>query len=305
MDARHFAIVSAAAMATLACSASSASNGAAGSGNVSAGSTGGNGGSGGGTGGGIAITGGTSGSAGSAGSAGTSCTQAIDIVFVMDVSTSMDPFLTKLAEEMPVVDQGVKALNLESPPHYGLVVFVDDTAFVNSGQPYEDIAALQQEFTQWAAFTSTDTQIDPSLFSVSMTENSMDALYRAAHEFAWRPLENTLRIVIHTTDDTFWPAPTMTPDGVQTVHDYGATLAILQQTEARVFSFASKLGGEEGNIDVSAGWFGPFQSFPSIPQATGGGVFELQQVLANQISLSESIKNAVSSSHCKPYPTPS
>jgi hypothetical protein len=228
----------------------------------------------------------------------------VDIVFVMDVSTSMGPFLEKLAAELPVVDQAAQALNLSAPAHYGLVVFVDDTEFVNSGAVYESIAALQQDFTAWAGFTSLGTQIDPAVQSFSTPENSLDALHRAATEFAWRPAESALRVVIHTTDDAFWDGPTTTPEGILAVNGYAATVDALQKRQVRVFSFASKWGGEDEDLDVSAGWFAPFDGMASIPDATGGVVFELDQVLANQISLSASINDAVAGAHCQPYPTP-
>jgi hypothetical protein len=216
----------------------------------------------------------------------------------------MGDLLQKLASEMPAVDQAAKNLNLGSPPHYGLVVFVDDTKFVNDGQPQPDIGTLEQQFTQWAAFTSNDTQIDQAIESYSMTENSLDAIYRAATEFAWRPMESTLRVIIHTTDDTFWQGPTTAPEGVPVAHSYAETVAALQQAQIRDFSFASKLGGEEGTDDVSAGWFAPYNGSPAIPDATGGSVFEIQKILSNELSLSQSINGAVSGSHCQPYPTP-
>lgn len=241
---------------------------------------------------------------GGTGNNGSTCTQSVDVVFVMDVSTSMGPFLQKLANEMPAVDASAKALNLGTEPHYGLVVFVDDTEVVNSGAPYQDIATLQADFESWASFTSQGTQIDPNIESSSMPENSLDALYRAATEFAWRPADQTLRVVIHTTDDSFWNGPTTTPEGVPTTHGYGETLNALQSANVRVFSFASKLGGEEEFDDVSPGWFASYLGMPAVPEATGGGVFELDQVLSNQISLATSITTSIESSHCQPYPTP-
>jgi hypothetical protein len=241
---------------------------------------------------------------GGAGNNGSTCTQAVDVVFVMDVSTSMGPFLQKLAQEMPAVDASAKALNLATEPHYGLVVFVDDTEVVNAGTPYQDIATLQADFESWASFTSQGTQIDSGIESSSMPENSLDALYRAATEFAWRPADQTLRVVIHTTDDSFWNGPTITPEGVPTTHGYGDTLNALQTANVRVFSFASKLGGEDETDDVSPGWFASYLGMPAVPDATGGSVFELDQVLANQISLAASITTSIESSHCQPYPSP-
>jgi hypothetical protein len=232
------------------------------------------------------------------------CVQAVDIVFVMDVSTSMGPFLDKLAAELPVVDGAAQGLNLSTPARYGLVVFVDDTEFANSGAAYPSISALQQDFTAWASFTSYGTQIDPAIDSISMPENSLDALHRAGTEFAWRPAESTMRVVIHTTDDAFWEGPTTTPDGVSTQNGYATTVAALREQQIRVFSFASRWGGEDENLDVSAGWFAPFNGQDPIPEATGGVVFELDQVLNNQISLSASINDAVAGAHCQPYPSP-
>lgn len=284
-----------------ACSSASEGGGNAGGAAVGGGGAGGAGGSGGvnlgGTGGGINVDGGGGDGAGGA------CNQAVDIVFVMDVSTSMEPFLNKLASEIEAVDTAVKALNLASTPHYGLVVFVDDTMFVNSGKPYADVLTLKTDFQSWASFTSSNQQTAGGGQNTTWPENSLDALYRAAKEFEWRPVESTLRLVIHTTDDTFWQGPA-TQDGVQILHNYPDTVSALQSAQVRVFSFASKLGGITGTQDVSAGWFTPLAGSPTIPVATGGGVFEIDGVANGSISLSNAIPAAVKDTQCKPYPTP-
>lgn len=291
------------------CSASSGGDGSGGAG--AAGGTAGSGGSGGtaasggsaagGSGGGI-IDAGTGDGAGGAGDGGV-CTQNVDIVFVMDVSTSMGPFLNKLAQEINVVDSAVQALKLPAPPQYGLAVFVDDVLLMNSGAPYADVNILKSDFQSWSQFTASNQQVKAGGFNTTWPENSLDALYLAATSFQWRPKAGTLRIVIHTTDDTFWEGPS-SQNGVAINYDYPQTLKILQDQEIRVFSFASKLGGSCECLDVSGGWFGPFNGSPAMPQATGGGVFELDQVLSGQISLSASINGAVVDSLCKPYPTP-
>jgi hypothetical protein len=231
------------------------------------------------------------------------CTQNVDIVFTMDVSTSMGGFLSKLADEMPVVDAAVKALNLQSTPHYGLVVFVDDTLFVNSATPYQDVAKLQQDFESWASFTSLNTQVSGNGYNTTFPENSLDALYDAATKFPWRPAEQTLRIVIHTTDDTFWNGPTF-QDGVSIAHGYTDTVQALQQAQVRVFAFAAHFGGPDEIDDVSSGWFGPYTGQKAIPEATGGGVFNIEDVMSGQISLSASINQAVKNTFCEPYPPP-
>ena len=287
------------ALVAAACSANSDDNEFEGS--TSQGDPSGSGGDSSGAGGNISVGSASGGTTGTGGQDG--CTQNVDIVFVMDVSTSMGPFLDKLAQEMPVVDAAVKQLNLQSTPHYGLVVFVDDMLLVNGGQPYDDVAVLQQDFQQWAGFTSSNTQVSGGGYNSTWPENSLDGLYGATG-FAWRPAEETLRIVIHTTDDTFWEGPS-TQDGVPIAHNYDETVTALQQAQIRVFSFASMLGGPTETTDVSAGWFGPYNGKNSIPEATVGGVFELNQVMSGQISLSASINQAVSDSFCEPYEPPS
>jgi hypothetical protein len=292
-----------ACLSLAACSSASADAGGGGGGGGAAASGSGGSANSGGTGGGIALggTGGQGGAAGAGGSGG--CNQAIDIVFVMDVSTSMGAFLNKLASDIPAVDAAVKQLNLTVAPHYGLVVFVDDVTFVNSAQPYQDVQTLQSDFQTWAQFTSSNSQTQQSTQNTTWPENSMDALYAAASQFAWRPKDTTLRIAIHTTDDTFWNGPT-SQDGVSITHGYADTLAELQTEQVRVFSFANKLGGPFETDDVSGGWFGLYGANPAMPDATGGAVNVLDDVLGGSISLADAIPAAVKDSLCKPYPVP-
>ncbi len=231
----------------------------------------------------------------------TTCDQNVDIVFVMDVSTSMGPFLGKLADEILVVDQALQALELPGEPHYGLVVFVDDYALLEGGTPYPDVETLRADFMQWSAFTASNQQVNGGNLNTTWPENSLDALYAAAAGFQWRPADDTLRMIIHTTDDTFWDGPT-TGNGIPIQHGYAETVTALQEREIRVFSFAAQIGGMCECENVTPGWSSPYMGMDPIPQATGGGVFDIDAVLADQISLSEGINGAVEDTMCQPYP---
>jgi hypothetical protein len=231
----------------------------------------------------------------------TSCDQDVDIVFVMDVSTSMGPFLSSLADEIETVDQALAALDLPSPAHYGLVVFVDDFAILGGAAPYPDAATLRADFQDWSAFTSTNQQVGGGGTNTTWPENSLDALSAAATAFQWRPAASTLRLVIHTTDDTFWDGPT-NANGVDIQHGYTDTVDALQEREIRVFSFAAQIGGQCECEDVTPGWSTPFGGSPPIPEATGGGVFDIDLVLAGQVSLADAIPQAVIDTMCDPYP---
>jgi hypothetical protein len=181
------------------------------------------------------------------------------------------------------------------------VVFVDDFTLVNAGVPYTDINELKADFAYWNNFTSSNQQTKGGGFNSTWTENSLDALYAAAGGFQWRPLDSTLRMIIHTTDDTFWNGP-IVANGVDILHNYPETVDILQSKEVRMFTFADLIGGQCECEDVSMGFFTDFQGQPPIPGQTGGGAYNISEVLANLISLSDAITGAVEDSYCEDYP---
>jgi len=232
----------------------------------------------------------------------TDCEQDIDIVFVMDVSTSMGPFLSTLADEILVVDEAIAALGLPNPPHYGLVVFVDDAAILNAGASYADVATLRADFMEWSAFTSTNSQVGGGNFNSTWPENSLDALHLAAAGFQWRAEgDQTLRMIIHTTDDTFWDGPT-NQNGVAIQHGYEEVVGALQDREIRMFTFAAQIGGSCECEDVTPGWSTPYMGLPPMPESTDGEAFDIDLVLAGQLSLSAAINGAIEENMCEPYP---
>jgi hypothetical protein len=226
------------------------------------------------------------------------CEEDVDIVFVMDVSTSMGPFLSTLADEILVVDQALASLGLPNPPHYGLVVFVDDVALLGGGAPYPDVQTLQADFQMWSTFTASNQQVGGGNQNTTWPENSLDGLHAAAAGFQWR--QDAARIVIHTTDDTFWEGPS-TQNGVMIQHDYAGTVDALQSREIRVFSFTAQIGGMCECEDVTPGWSAPYLGMPPVFEATDGGVFDIDLVLAGQVSLADAINDAVETSMCDPY----
>jgi hypothetical protein len=227
------------------------------------------------------------------------CAQDVDIVLVMDVTASMGEFIEALVADLEMVDATVKALDLPSPPRYGLVVFADDWALLNGGEAFADLDVLSAEFATWIAFTEGDEQIGGGEPNYDFPENSLDALHGATR-FAWRPADTTTRVVIHTTDDTFWDGPG-TFEGHAVEHGYAETIAALQAERIRVFSFAAREGGDCECENVAPGWFGPYEGQASIPDSTDGGVYELADVLQGSLSLGAAIPEAVADSVCAPY----
>jgi hypothetical protein len=264
------------------------------------------------------------------------CGEVIDVVFVMDVSTSMDRFFDKLEADIVAVDAALKQLGPNTEPRYGLVVFVDDVKIISNGMAYTDIQALRNDFAHWNNFTSTNQQVnDPPCGACNHTtegpcssdvdctwifnqcfqscgggnsnttwpENSLDALHLAAEAFDWRPAEDTQRVIIHTTDDTFWEGPA-TQNGVMIQHDYSSTVKKLQDEQIRVFSFAGKIGGQCGCENVAMGFFEPYKGQMPIPDATLGEVFHIVDVYNGTISLADALPTAIDDKLCDPYVPP-
>ncbi|MBK7828812.1 hypothetical protein [Nannocystis sp.] len=60
-------------------------------------------------------------------------------------------------------------------------------------------------------------------------------------------------------------------------------------------------GGPGDNQDVSMGFFTPYNGKTPIPDATDGGAFNINLVLANQLSLNAAINDSVEASLCQDY----
>ena len=225
--------------------------------------------------------------------------QQLDVVFVVDVSTTMTFMLDRIEKQIAQVDAEARAQSLD--PRYGLVVFVDDVQIANGGQPYADIAALQADLATWQAFTAGNRQIGSAELNLDWPENTLDAVHAAATQFAWRPVDTTLRMVVHATDDDFREAPAV-QSKQQVQHTYRETSAALRAAEIRMFSFAARIGGQCECLDVRAGLFAKFGGQPSLPDATGGAVFDIDAVARGQLGFAAAVSGAIRSGVCTRYP---
>ena len=232
---------------------------------------------------------------------GEGCVETIDVVFVMDVSTTMGEFFDVLEQELTAVRTVLDSYDLPVPPRYGLVVFVDDYTFVNAGASYADIEVLAADFAYWNEFTASNQQTMAATSNSTWPENSLDALFAAATEFEWRPRDATLRMVVHTTDDTFWNGPT-TGNGITIERSYAETVDALRAGEIRMYTFAAALGGPMGDLDVAMGFFTDFEGQAPIPDQTGGRAYDIDAVLAGTTSIADQLDAAIADSYCEAYP---
>lgn len=262
------------------------------------------------------------------------CTQDIDVVLVLDVSSSMGFVLTTLGNGITgIVDAANK---LKSGAHFGIVAFSDNAAFGLGGSDaqgkiHTKASTLKKAFTDFKSIymdhdrNPGDGPNGPTQQNPICEENSLDALYMAAAEFPWR--DNAARVIILATDDTFLEAPDNYGDGngdgdttdktpyqegdYPALHTVKDTVAAVKAAKARVFTvtrlkppglFSGKCGtarrhtGDDNSI--AYGWSKPYDGQDPIPQQTDGKNFDLAEVQSNKLDLSDTINGIVLETHC-------
>lgn len=223
----------------------------------------------------------------------------LDVVFVVDVSTTMTFMLDRIEKQIAEVDAAARAQALD--PRYGLVVFVDDVLVTHGGTAYADLATLQRDLAAWQAFTAGNRQIGSEALNLDWPENTLDAVHAAATRFAWRPADTTLRMIVHATDDDFGEAPAV-QSGQTIQHTYREVVDALRAAEVRMFSFAARVGGQCECLDVRAGLFTDFRGRKSLPEATGGAVFDIDAIADGSLGFAAAVGGAIRSSVCARYP---
>jgi hypothetical protein len=235
---------------------------------------------------------------------GASCVQPMDVVFVLDVSTSMDDDVATIRAGLGSIWNA--ASTLTDSARFGMVVFVDNALAVNGCTPFETLEAMQAEFERWRAFCATSVNPAGGGENFDCPENSLDALHLAATTCPWRP--DATHVLIHVTDDTFLERPgvlsqdTYTGEGTPVQHTYGEVMRALRDGMIRVGAFASPSPGEECGAGFSAnagdGFHDPFRGMPSIAEATGGRVWSIRDARAGALDMAEAINAFTRDEHC-------
>ena len=226
----------------------------------------------------------------------------LDVVFVLDVSTSMTPILGALQAGIADVWDHAAALTLFT--QFGLVVFVDDVQVTNGGAPWASAADLQAEFARWRAFCGSESEPGGSAgTNWDCPENTIDALWQAVDRFSWRA--GSTRVVIFATDDTFVEPPATLGSGYLPVgHTYADLVTHLRDNQVRVAVFAAH-DSHNCSIpplhDTQPGFFTPWGGTAALPDATGGRAFDVEGVRDGSISMSEAINDVILEEFCTPY----
>ncbi|HUH03784.1 MAG TPA: VWA domain-containing protein [Kofleriaceae bacterium] len=263
------------------------------------------------------------------------CSDVIDLVFVLDTSSSMGFVLQALENQ---IGQVAEAANQLAPDaRFGLVVFQDNhwldmTGPLEGGRAHTAAATLQTAFANYRTnFTDYnrnpgDGLQGPTTQNPICEENSLDGLYAAAAEFPWR--DNATRVVILATDDTFLERPDnygdRDGDGLTDKTDYpregdypalrtlSETVTALQTARIRVFSFTRLQPPGALDLtrcgtprrlpwnDITDGWTTPYAGQAPIPEQTDARNFDLDAVRTGSLSLADTINEVVLDSYCVP-----
>ena len=262
------------------------------------------------------------------------CTEDIDVVLVIDTSSSMDFVLDALNDEFANVVQASNAL--KSGAHFGAVFFQDNVLLDTSGDEsggkvHLGSSSLQSAFeTMKTVYTAhnrnpADGPNGPVDQNPLCEENSLDAVNVAATQFPWR--SNAAHIVVVVTDDTFLERPDNYGDGnhdgdttdsfpfqegnYPAASTLAETVAALKAQNAEVFSFTrvTPLGGLSlagcgtprrfsQDDAVKYGWTLPYQGAAPLPDQTGGKNFDLDDVKDGKTHLGAAINDIVLGVHC-------
>lgn len=230
-----------------------------------------------------------------------SCVDPIDLVFVLDVSTSMMDEFAHLRDGIGSIFAAADALTTDHT--FGLVVFVDDVLVVNGCSSFDSAAALQSEFDTWRSFcASNGNPGGASEDNGDCPENSLDALYDAATMCTWRP--GATHVVIHVTDDTFRERPARFSGSLPAMHTYQEVSDALVAAQIRVGAFAQYTpafcgAGTSGN--TAQGFFVSYAGATPLPDATSGRVWDIADVRSGTLDMATAINELIAASHCAPF----
>jgi hypothetical protein len=239
-----------------------------------------------------------------AGAGSPGCADPLDVVFVIDVSTSMDDDVGAIRAGLDSI--WTAASGLTESTQFSMVVFVDNALAVNGCAPFASIDAMQAEFERWRAFCETSQNPVGGGENFDCPENSLDALYLAATSCPWRA--GATHVLIHVTDDTFVERPAVlsedfeTGEGTPVEHTYGEVMRALRDGMVRVGAFASPSPGEEcgagSSENAGEGFHDPFRGMPSIAEATGGRVWSIRDARGGGLDMAEAINAFTRDEHC-------
>ena len=232
------------------------------------------------------------------------CSEPLDLVIVLDVSSSMTDDVARLRDLAPTIFADARAASTAA--QISLVVFVDDARAVAGCEPFESAELLAGELDQWRVFTETNRSPVSDLENVDCVENSLDAIATALTGCEWREGE---RVILHVTDDTFAERPAVLSGpfgpGVLVASTYVEVSDALAREDTTFFALTANgpgasCGGPATSPDVGRGFHMPYGTDVSLPTRTSGEAWDLRAMRDGTFDLAPALASALSRRVCVP-----
>ncbi len=214
----------------------------------------------------------------------------LDVVFVLDVSTSMDEAIGSLRSG--IRDVWDAASRLSPAARFSLIVFVDDALAVNACAPFASVEQLSASFDQWQSFCASNESPVSGAENFDFPENSLDALQLAVNACTFRP--GATRIVVHVTDDTFLEPPSRFSGTIPAQYAFNEVSAAFVTNELRLASFHDVTRYPQG-------FSTPYGGAPGLVEATDGASFSLQAVVDGDLNMGSAIQVFIEEEYCTPF----
>jgi hypothetical protein len=217
----------------------------------------------------------------------TSLGQIADVVFVLDVTGSMQETIDQCKAKVQRFVAQMKAKNIQA--NLCLVTFKDHTETKCNTMVMDDPK------------TSKNENFDAFLNGLSKAiaegggddpENQLRALMDAAKTTPWRP--QAQRIAILMTDEVFHYAPNFKGDAGNDAPTYDEAIQAIANKGMMVFNVAPD----------KPGYSSAFAGKKSLPEVVGGGFFDFQKMIDGKItmdSIFDSIVNQISTQYQVSY----
>jgi len=222
----------------------------------------------------------------------------LDLVFVLDVSTTMDeiaPLRAGILELFASLEDPGTSDEERSPAtdpdrvRLGLVTFENDVVLHAGGRfldREEFLAELDAQLVEGA--WTPDPELPRHLLNFDLPENLLDALYRASRGFAFR--DDARRYLLAMTDATFLEPPAVFSDGTPALHSYDDVAEALTSRELRLVAVSPEQAGRGLATD--------YEGRPSLPSLTGGTWLDLARVRSGALAPGELLRRLVRGSAC-------
>lgn len=222
------------------------------------------------------------------------CEDALDVVFVLDVSTSMSDVLGEI--RAGIADMWNTATSLSANAQFSMVVFVDDAVAVNDCMPITSVSELQAQFDHWRDFCASNESPASGENNYDCEENSLDAIELAINSCPWR--SPSTRILVHVTDDTFVERPDELSGSISVESTYAQVASDLVYHQIRFATFANAGTATCGDYSGAPGFHTAYMSQPSLPMQTGGRAWDLDQVRNGTLNMGNAISELLMEEYC-------